>query len=245
MLGKTFVREVDNNNGGNMGQDVQTAIEKRNGTEVKAARESTPEKPKLTLGYNALQLGITPVEFGEAKENVRLRVYSNIGVENSQIHLRFQGLNEKGVNYSFGRNSLRVGKKDLPMDVVVASRYLGGNGDKSALLDVGVGVRVDLSKLPFIDYGFADILKQTGIGKSTYSGPELVTFWGKQLGPVTLESTMAKKANQPLFVEVEVLMSPVATIKGTAVKPYARSESFEGKNHTFTAGLQLQFPRRP
>ncbi|MCC6954111.1 MAG: hypothetical protein IT290_08335 [Deltaproteobacteria bacterium] len=209
------------------------------------ASASSAQPPLVTLGYNALQIGMTPQVYGDSDKNYRARVYSNLGIEGDKLHLRFQGLNEHGVEYTFGRNSLRAGASQFPVDIVVASRYLGTATQDVGVLDLGVGVRVDIGKLPLIDYGFADVIKHTGVGSSHYSGPEAVTFWGKQMGPITLESTMAKKQGAPLFAEFEVLMKPVTSVKGVGLRPYARSESFDFSAHTFTVGLQLQFAPKP
>jgi hypothetical protein len=185
------------------------------------------EGTHLTKGYNALQAG-------HLDGKLRARAYTNVGVQNKNLHLHYQGLNELGNNYLFGRESLRIGSNKIPVDAIVVSRITGSAND-AQLLDTAFGARYTITTKSGV-YGFVDVVKHIGEGASKYCGLESVVFAGKRIKGWNFETTQAVKQGKRPFSEVEVL-TPIKKYGKFNIRGYVR---YESPNKDITFGLQGQ-----
>src|SRR5262249_7290636 len=147
-------------------------------TAATAAGLASAQEVEFTHGYNAVQIG-------ETDGNLRMRSYTNIGIQNDAVRLSYHGLNEVGNDYAFGRENFKLGYAKLPVDLLYSTRFAGTPSSVN-IVDGGIGARVNISNKHF--YGFVDGLKHLGIGSSKYAGPELIGFVGKGVHGWNLES---------------------------------------------------------
>lgn len=198
---------------------------------------------EFTRGYTAVQGNATPTQLSKSVNEATVRTYHNEAIEGNKVALRGQGLNEVRTNgYNFGRNTARFDIENVPIQLIVANRYLNGEP-----LDLAVGGRVDTGKLPFLDYGFVDVLKHTGVGTQNYTGLELTSFAGKKIGPITLENTTTYKpqlemgAGPKLFIEGEAIGLKLYENKHVRLQPVGRVEHNKGLGTTASGGIQVTF----
>ena len=191
---------------------------------------------KLNLGYNALQAG-TIID-----GNFRARAYTNAAVQDNNLKIGFHGLNEAGKNYLFGRETIRLGTKNIPADLIYTSRVGGEKLSDIKQIDQGIGARlnklqVDINGTKFVEYGWIDLVKHFG---KNYKGLEAVIFAGKSIDNGAIEATAALKEGGQKYLELEAL-TPTIDI-GINLRGYGRIELPEATfdNPTYIVGIQAQ-----
>lgn len=206
-----------------------------------SATASQPAPPgaaqqfQLNLGYNAFQLG------GTTDEQVRGRIYTNIGLSVRGLEVGFQGLNE--ASPSFGWNNFYVGHEKIPLRFIYTTRHSGKNLGNIVGLDHAFGTRLDISEVPFLDYGYVDFVKNIGRGSSGYSGYEVSTFVGKEFGNFVLESLFQYQGSFWQYWEVETLLPPFLKYRSVLLRPYVRVElpsTFDDPHFILIGGVQIQ-----
>lgn len=204
--------------------------------EVAEQVETNDKALKFLGGYNALQVGLT--DEGVA----RFRLYTNLGIEGKKMHLRYHGMNEAGPDYAFGREAVMAGKNDFPVELLYATRFAGELSDL-ARIDEAIGLRIDIKKLPGINYGFLDTVKHTGNGASGYDGVEAVLFAGKNIGTGALEMTAAFKEGGQRYIEFETISPKIKLeLDNLVFRGYVRLElpDMNLNNPTAIIGVQVQ-----
>ena len=128
------------------------------------------EKPKLNLGFNALETALTQIG------DVRSRLYTNLSLTIGDAYLGFHGMNETNnlfKGYYFGRQTLIAGKKDSGTKGIVVIKI-----DKQGIFDKKIGIRNTSLVEKLGGYGFIDLTADK-------DSANITAFYGKPIAKGT------------------------------------------------------------
>ncbi len=191
-------------------------------------------KPKVSLGYNALETAVVAERSPEGNRPVRNRLLSNVSLGLGDLEISYQGLNEVNDWNSdtyFGRNRFIVGNKDSPLKFLVDTRAV-----KDDVFDKKIGVRHTKLMSQLGGYGFVDL-------STDKDSLNLALFYGKPLcGGLSLEvlqDTTFRRDQEPSYY-TELQLNQSLTDK---LSLFVRAEipNFDEDLATYLLGASISF----
>jgi hypothetical protein len=204
-----------------------------------AAAAPTAPKSAFELGLNALQLGL--FEGG----NGRVRAYDTVEGLAGPLRLGWYAMNEGGPGYRYGQNTLGIGLASTPgISVIAAFKHDNGEGHTLALVQSGVGVRVDdralPAPLPWGLYGNLQLVKNVGAGYTASRDLQGILLLGTSFyGHDATLYVDWKERTDPYF-ELEIVSPMVFETSYAQARLWIRAEGTDGSDSRFGAGLQIQ-----